>query len=194
MARGIALIVTHDEKYADYAIKCVKSIREAGRYDGDIVVFSDIPESLEKIEANVIFSRTVLRNGYGSREIKTTLPHRIPFDTTLYLDVDIICCSPFENLWKYAEKGDLWMVRDSARWPAGITPPYPPNILYANAGLILFDCCNKEWRKTKTNDQPPLARVQMETKIVPKELPEIYNSKRPKENQVFIHYMGQKEV
>lgn len=198
---GIVTIATSNPIYARMAGNLVSSLRSAGKYDGGIVVFTDLPES-DFPDATRKAARIERAHHLVSPfRLKTMMGAMTPFDTTLFLDADMEATSPIGEIWEYSKKGDMWMVRDPAYWPPGITPPLKAPITYYNSGTVLWNSCaitsalfsawTAEWDNANRNeDQWALARAQASTLVIPQELPSRFNSGKGKKGVVFWHHMG----
>ena len=212
-SKGVVYIVTKNDRnkliYANYAVDSINSLRRDGKYDGSITIYSDLEKEdfalKDLTNIDIIKINPSIEGNYSSRELKTRLCHHTPYDVTLYLDADTVILKDINDIWKYADiSGGWWGTREVVNNLPGTTPVCKPFTRFMNNGVILFtkdalseklfDAWHEEWSINKVSDQTPFVKAQEKSRVIPNELPKIYNSRVKMDDQVLYHMCGDKKI
>jgi Glycosyl transferase family 8 len=135
-------------------------------------------------------------NAFVSRYVKTHLIDWSPYKSTLFLDADILPCSPVSDLWQYLDQSSIAMVNDrlptvemcdhiSAQEKSFTLAQIPPFSAQYNSGVMLwqnnqemqqlFKQWQFEWQIFQKQDQLALVRALHHCQISVAQIPQTYN-------------------
>jgi lipopolysaccharide biosynthesis glycosyltransferase len=141
-------------------------------------------------------SEIPVNNAFVSRYIKTHLIELSPYQSTLFLDADILPCAPVSDLWKYLEQAPMAMAMDriptigmsdhvSQAEKLYTLEQVPPFSTHFNSGVMLwqnngemqqlFAQWQREWQIFQKQDQLALVRALHHTKTPVAKIPQTYN-------------------
>lgn len=131
-----------------------------------------------------------------SRYVKTHLIDFSPYQSTLFLDADILPCGSVSDLWKYLETAAIAMVKDrlpmvemsdhtSEEEKAFTLDKIPPASSQFNSGVMLwqnndemqqlFTQWQHQWKIFQQQDQLALVRAIHHCQVKVAEIPQTYN-------------------
>lgn len=220
--RGIVYIGL-GEKYLEMSVKSANSIKAITQECPPIVVFTDSSVdrnindniSICKIDDSYRKDFSKISNDFNpafeGAYLKTRLFDLSPFETTLYLDSDILAIQDINSIWD-------WIGNTISIAPAFsplTTRVTSPEAIYTfqklielndyqqyNAGVVLFeknlltkqlfDCWAYEWSKFRESDNMALTRALSYLKHSVVTLPSKYNEFYPWRNinSVLVHYLS----
>ncbi len=158
----------------------------------DNSILSKYNITIVKIKSTTGFHREL-----DSRQVKTNLFSLSPYQTTLYLDTDILPLQHCSELWDISKQHDFCIVRDMSNTISecfqkltldGIytLENYPSTLELYNSGVMLFNkiegnetlfkTWHEEWSKYQSYDQYSLVRSIAETKTQVFELENRFNT------------------
>jgi lipopolysaccharide biosynthesis glycosyltransferase len=164
--RGIMYVATGDEQYF---IDCISSILTLKNFTTERICVLSNEEKIQKLQKLDVEVKIVKNETSNpSRWLKTQLYEHSPFDTTLFLDTDIRCLAPFDELWNICSSYSSFVVardqneflnaatfkiRDEEIEEVKYTISTCNKIVHYNSGVMLFnrsENCKKlfqEWHK-----------------------------------------------
>lgn len=135
-------------------------------------------------------------NIFVSRYVKTHLIDWSPYQSTLFLDADILPCSSVGDLWQYLEQASVAMVKDrlptvemcdhiSEEEKSFTLSQIPPFSFQFNSGVMLwqnnpetqrlFAQWQHQWQIFQKQDQLALVRALHHCQVAVAQIPQTYN-------------------
>ena len=97
--------VAMGEKYADWCLTMLTSLREGGGYRGPVYVITDLPELFESLENVVVVAAPSTRHRLIAKGCKQVLMHYVTEPVFLYLDSDLVVTSSIANWYHEMSPG-----------------------------------------------------------------------------------------
>tara|TARA_B100002049_G_scaffold163965_1_gene122930 strand:+ start:2865 stop:3647 length:783 start_codon:yes stop_codon:yes gene_type:complete len=92
--------VAMGEKYADWCLTMLTSLRERGAYRGPVYVITDLPELFEPLKNVVVVCVPSTRHRLIAKGCKQVLMHYVSEPVFLYLDSDLVVTSPIVDWYR----------------------------------------------------------------------------------------------
>jgi hypothetical protein len=200
--RGVIYIALQSQKY--YVLSLLSAVQFIFLNPGiPITILTDsVFSNDDRIEKMGISIQQVVDTGlyhqpFDSRKIKTDLFKYSRYETTLFLDSDILPLLPCTELWEIATKYDFSIVRDmwenigeseysQSTEGKDTLHNYSPQLHLYNSGVILFNGIdavadtfnqwNTQWQKYGVYDQFALVRAISNTNTQVHELENRFNT------------------
>lgn len=210
---GVIYVATGERRHLEMASRSISSLRTAG-FAGPVAVVTSLTDALEVLPAGC----TLVQGGAGagrdpggasgpgeafeSRRLKTNLYSLSPFESSLYLDNDILALGSIDELWAHLRCCDVALCLDrhptvgaALRW-AGLerrgspqewqaTATLDPQTPHYNSGVVLwtrseparrlFASWRHEWERFRLIDQLALARAVQAAGVNPYPLDRRFN-------------------
>ena len=124
--------VAMGDKYADWCLTMITSLRDRGAYQGPIYVITDLPELFEPLDNVVVVHAPPAGNRLIAKGCKQVLMHYVSEPVFLYLDSDLVVASPLAA-WYETMKPAL------ATWPLLCYSNDKPVDNAYHGGVVLVD-------------------------------------------------------
>lgn len=185
-ARGVLYQATGLRRYQVFCACSIRSLRDVGWHGAVRVLVSEMPRNpgvFNELNAELVQVEVPSKKDEPSRWIKTRLDKYSPFDTTLFLDCDVIALQNLHEIWNELGAADIALAQDVSdvehvaprmRNEAAFTRALGISGAQSNSGVLLwrrgessqklFEVWNREWQRFGRFDQLALLRALHETK------------------------------